>query len=70
MTIKIDRFESKPVNTGKSIRMNTSKSVAIKDHVTDELIVLVSFYKTHDKNTELADKFIKIIEDELNDKND
>lgn len=67
MTIKIDRFEAKPVNTGKSIKMNTPKSVAIKDHETDELVVLVSFYKTHEKNEELAEKFIQVIEEELND---
>jgi len=66
MTIKIDRFEPRHVNTGKSIQMNTPKSVVIKDHATDELIVLVSFYKTHEKNEELANKIISLIEDEIN----
>jgi len=66
MTIEIPRFETKKVDTGKDIRMQTPFSVAIKDHLTDDLIALVSFYKTHEKNEALAEKIIELIESEIN----
>ena len=62
MSIKINRFEIKPISHTATVKIENTNTILIKDHETDKVI---SFIQLSDKkkNKELADRIILTIED-------
>ena len=63
MTVQINRFEVKKMGSISS--SSESKTAQIKDHKDDMIIVTVKYHKSFEKNKELAEKIIPIIEAEI-----
>ena len=65
MVMTIPRFEKKKIEVPYTIKIENKRSIFIKDHTTDNYVVVVNFESTQEKNSELADKIIETIEEYL-----
>ena len=66
MTVMIPRFEKKTKEVPYELKIENKRTVLIKDHKTDNYIVVVNFGKSQEVNSELADIIIGAIEEYVN----
>lgn len=70
MSIKIDRFQTTNLTRGANIKLDTSFAVGIKDLQNNRLIAIINFEEFKERNTDLTDKIIDLIEDYIMEQKD
>lgn len=63
MSLQVDRFEIKEVSEDATLHVRREKSILIKDHTTDEIVVVVNIEPTTDLNKIVAEKIVESIEE-------
>lgn len=66
MSIQIDRFAAKNIKNSQQAVFEEKGWVGIKDRENWKCVGLVNVFKDYKKNTDLANRIIEIIEDEIN----
>ena len=63
----ISRFETKNVKKDATVMVGTDRTIIVKDHTTDNVVMVVNYAKTSEENMEIAELFIETLEKYISD---